>query len=315
MGVDQSRFNATVEPTSSLETMWIIEAGSFTVADNRGYEVTPLIQTTERAGTMQAMMLSFLQPADISKQFKPEGGKRTIAAVVQGSFKSAFPLGAPPEEKSDENSESAEEAAGDADAGEAAEAAPAAPALSESAKPSTLVLIADTDFLWDQVSVQRIPQLNAYMPRNDNLAFSTNIVDYVAGSEDLIGIRSKGRSQRPFNVIVRMQEAAQEEYQAAIAAVEQRLADTQQELNKLVQEQNATQQLVLTPEMSEKIDNLRAAEAAARAERRDIRRQLREGVESLENRLTALNLLLVPIGVIAIGISYFVTRHSRRKPA
>src|SRR5690606_17163771 len=114
-----------------------------------------------------------------------------------------------------------------------------------------------------------------------------NIVDYVAGSEDLIGIRSKGRSQRPFTVIEKMQAAAQEQYQAAMEEVDQRLAETQQELNRLVQEQNATQQLVLTPEMSEKIENLRAAEAAARAERRNIRRQLREGVEALESRLSA----------------------------
>lgn len=307
MDMKEARFNADIEPTSALDSMWILEAGAFTVATDRGYDVTPLIETSDRAGTTQGMLLSFMQPADLSKQFKSEGGKRTIAALVRGSFKTAFPLGAPKDPPPAEG--------GDAPAEPPAPATPAAPLLTESSMPSTLFVIADSDWLLDYASVQRIQQLNAVMPRNDNLAFSTSIVDYLSGSEDLIGVRGKGRSQRPFDVIVKMEADAQERFQTAVTAVDQRLAEIQQELSKLVQEQNTTQQLIATPEMADAVAKWRAQEVQAKAEKRDIRRQLREGIERLQNRLTAINLLVVPLLILVTGISYFISRQSRRKSA
>jgi ABC-type uncharacterized transport system involved in gliding motility auxiliary subunit len=311
MVADANRFNKTAQATSNLKSMWLIEAGALSVATDRGYEVTPLIETSDRAGVVQSMMLGFMQPGDISKQFKADGGKRTVAALIHGSFKSAFPLGAPKEpEPAPEGDKPAEEKPA-----ETPKPADAPPTLQISTKPSTLVIVADSDWLLDFTSVQRIEQLNAYMPRNDNLAFATNLADFLAGSEDLIAIRGKGRSQRPFDVIDRMENAAQEKYQTAMTEVEKRLADIQQELNKLVQEQNSAQQLVATPEMREAIEKYRAQEASARAERRTVRRQLREGIEGLQNRLTIANLLLVPVGLIALGVYYFLSRHSRRKAA
>ncbi len=321
MNMDADRFNQTLEPTSNLKSMWLLEAGSFSVASDRGYEVTPLIETSDRAGTIQAMMLSFMQPGDISKQFKSEGGKRTIAAVIRGKFKSAFPLGAPKDEAAADadkdnptDTKKTEEAKAD-EAKADAKTAEAKPALTESTASSSLVVIADTDWLLDYCSVQRIPQLNAYMPRNDNLAFSSNIVDYLAGSEDLIGIRSKGRTDRPFAVIQKMESAAQERYQASLAEVDKRLSDITQKLNKLVQEQNSQQELVATPEMADAIAKIREQQAQAKAEKRAIRRQLRVGIEHLENWLTVFNVLLVPAGIILLGVVYFVSRQSRRKSA
>jgi len=309
MGMKADRFNHVFEPTSTLDSMWLLEAGALSVATDRGYEVTPVIETSERAGTTQSMLLSFMQPADLSKQFKAEGGKRTVAALIRGSFKSAFPLGAPQDPPPAEGDKKEDEPAAPA------KPADATPALKESVKPSTLFVIADSDWLLDQFAVRRIPQLNAYMPLNDNLTFAGNIVDYVAGSADLIGIRGKGRSQRPFDVIEKMEDDAREQYQASMAEVDKRLAEIQQELGKLVQEQNTAQQLIATPEMSDAVAKWRDQEAQAKTEKRDIRRHLREGIEHLENKISALNLLVVPVAIILIGIVYFVSRHSRRKPA
>ena len=44
------------------------------------------------------MMLQFAQPDDVSKQITPSG-KKTVAALVTGKFKTAFPDGPPKEEK------------------------------------------------------------------------------------------------------------------------------------------------------------------------------------------------------------------------
>jgi hypothetical protein len=97
--------------------------------------------------------------------------------------------------------------------------------------------------------------------------------------------------------------------------LEKKLSDTQQELTKLVQEQNSAQQLSFTPEMEEKVASLQSAQASLKAERRAIRRQLREGIESLQNRLTFLNVAVIPLGLIILGIYTFSSRHSRRSAA
>lgn len=311
MNASAERFNDAAQPTSELKTMWLIEAGALSVATDKGYEITPLIETSDRAGTVAGMVVGMMPPAELAKSFKPEGGKRTVAVLLHGTFQSAFPLGAPKEAEPAEG----EDAPADAAAEEKPADASATPALTVSTQPTSLVVIADTDWVVDMTSVRRIEQLNAYMPLNDNLTFATNIIDFLAGSEDLIAIRGKGRSQRPFTVIERMEEQAQEKYQAAIAEVDKRLAEIQQELTKLAQEQGSAQQLVATPEVREALDRYRAQEAATRADRRAIRRQLREGIESLQNGITVLNLLLVPLAIIIGGIVYFGSRHSRRKAA
>lgn len=311
MMASAARFNKAAQPTSALKTMWLIEAGSVDIATDRGYEITPLIETSERSGTVPAMMLSFSPPGELAKQFTAGGGKKTVAALVHGTFKSAFPDGAPKGAAPDAEKKDAENLPAPDPKPDAA----SAPALKESAKPSTLVVIADSDWLLDITSVKRIEQLDAYMPMNDNLAFSTNLADFLAGSADLIAIRGKGRSQRPFEVIEKMEAKAQEQYQSSIEALDKQLNDIQQELNKLVQQQNSTQQLVATPEMKTAIDKYRDQEAAMKTERRSIRRQLRVGIEGLQNRLTALNIIAVPLAIIAVGIVYFVSRQSRRKQA
>jgi len=70
---------------------------------------------------------------------------------------------------------------------------------------STLLLIADTDWLFDDYSVRKLNFLgtSAAEPINDNLDFANNALDFLSGSQDLISIRGKGISVRPFKVVRR----------------------------------------------------------------------------------------------------------------
>jgi len=76
----------------------------------------------------------------------------------------------------------------------------------------TMIVVADTDWLFDDYSVQKVNFLGqtAAKPINDNLAFAANSLDFLSGSSDLISIRGKGNSLRPFIVVERM-EARQRE--------------------------------------------------------------------------------------------------------
>lgn len=292
-------------PANGINAMVFIETGAFTLTPPAGVEAVPVLESSTRSGPIDAMMMQFGQAADITKQVKPDGKKRVLAAMLRGTFKTAFPDGAPKPAESPKPDDKA--------AAPKPEPKPV-DVLKESKQPGAVFLVADTDWLMDAYSVQRMPFLgvNAIQPLNDNLAFGTNVVDFLAGSRDLIGLRGKGTSQRPFEVIRRMELAAQADYQDRLDELEGRLQTVQQRLTQLLQNQKDQTRLVATPEMQAEIEQFRAEEAKMRSERRAIRQSLREGIERLQNTLIALNLLAVP-GFVAIGGIWFFQRRTKRQ--
>lgn len=303
-------------PASGVQKMLFVEAGSISVDPERGYEVTPLVQTTENAGGVPAMVMQFTPPAEIAKQLKPEGAKKNLAVLVRGKFKTAFPEGAPkdpppPEEPKAEGEESADAPK----PAEPAAPAPAAPSIAESAEPSALVIVADTDWLMDNFSVRSLGIMGLVQPLNDNYVFSGNLMDFLGGSQDLVSVRGKATVLRPFEVIRDMERAAQMRYQAQAQELETRLADVEKKINEKMQAEGGAKRLVLTPDVQEEIAAYRADEAEIRRNLRDIRRALREDVDALQNLLTIINLLGVPLLVGAFGVSFFINRNRRQNAA
>jgi gliding motility-associatede transport system auxiliary component len=301
LSLEKGAFNSTMLPTSDLENVWLIEPGSFTVKPRPGLKVTPLIQSSPTSGTVPAMMLGMTQPDQLGSQLKPSGSK-ILAALIQGTFPSAFPEGPP----------AAPPAAG---AAKTAAAVPPAPAahLTRSAKSSTLLLIADTDWLFDDYSVRKLNYLgvDAAEPMNDNLTFASDALDFLAGSPELISIRGKGVSMRPFQVVHAMEVAAQQKYQEKLDALEKNLDQVQSQLTALEGKKTEGGRLVASPELTKSIEDLRTQQAKFRTERRDIRKTLREGIQALENRLLMLNLASTPLLVGVFGLWFY--RRRRRK--
>ena len=70
-------------------------------------------------------------------------------------------------------------------------------------------------------------------PFNDNLALAANTIEFLGGSQDLISIRGKGTSLRPFDVVRKMEAAAQKQYQAKLSELDARLQQVQTKLSEL----------------------------------------------------------------------------------
>lgn len=294
-------------PAGGIKTMVFADAGSFTVNSVDGLEALSVIQSSIHSGQVGAQMLQFAQPSDLARDLKPTGTKKILALLLRGTFKTAFPDGAP---KPAELAKPDDKAA----APKSVAPNPSAPALAVSAKPGAVFLVGDTDWLLDSFSVRRMAFLgtNAVQPINDNLAFGTNVIDFLGGNSDLIAIRGKSSSQRPFEVIRRMEQAAQALYQERLAELEGRLQSVERRLGELMQGQKNQTLLVATPEMQAEIEKFRTQEAQMRSERRAIRQSLREGIERLQNTLILANLLSIP-GVVALGGIWFFRRRGRRQ--
>ncbi|HZL45643.1 MAG TPA: Gldg family protein [Opitutaceae bacterium] len=318
LSLTKDSLNGTALPTSQLESMLLVEAGSFSLKDGTGLTLTPLLESSPQSGTLMAMAISMAQPEELGRQLTPSG-KKVLAALIQGKFTSAFPDGLPAEAATKPGATPEEKPAGTAkDAkpeekkpGGAAEAASKTPpALKTSVTKSTLLLIADTDWLFDDYSVRKLNFLGttAAEPINDNLDFADNALDFLSGSQDLISIRGKGISLRPFKVVQAMEVKAQQKNQEQLTELEAKLSKVESQLTELEGKKTEGGRLVATPEITKAIDDFRHEQVKLRANRREIRKSLREGIEALENRLLILNLFATPVLVGGFGLWFYFRR-------
>lgn len=294
-------FNQKALPTAQLNSAMFIESGSLAKKEGADLTFTPLVETSAQSGEIASMMLQFAQPDDVAKQITPSG-KKTIAALVTGKFKTAFPNGAPADEKPADPAKPDEK--------KKEEPKPAADSLKESKTTSTLFVIADTDWLFDDYSVRKYNFFGqtAAQPINDNLAFAANTVEFLGGSQDLISIRGKGSSLREFTVVRQMEAEAQKQYQSKLTELDSRLQDVQKKLTELQGKKGEGNRLIATPEMAKAIDDFQKQQAAIRGERREIRLKLRESIDALENKLLAINMLSTPVFVLIFGLWFYRSR-------
>jgi ABC-type uncharacterized transport system involved in gliding motility auxiliary subunit len=293
-------FNREAVVTSQLKTMWLVEAGGISPLPGSALKFTPLIETSSRSGDIAASMLQFAQGDDVAKQITPSG-KKTIAALVTGKFKTAFPEGAPkdppPAAKEGEQPKPAEPAAATGEV------------LAESKSNSTLFVIADTDWLFDYTTFDpRMRQAGVLYPMNDNYVLAGNIVEYLGGSQDLISIRGKGTSVRPFTVVRQMEAEAEQKYRDKLSELDARLQQVQTKLSELQGKKTEGNRLVATPEVAKAIEDFQKQQAAMQGERRQIRRALREDIDALENRLLLTNLVATPLLILAFGVWFHRAR-------
>ncbi|PTX96670.1 GldG family protein [Opitutus sp. ER46] len=292
----KTNFSARSPLTAQLNSAMFIESGFLAPKAGSSLTFTPLVETSARSGDVAAMALQFAQPEDVAKQITASG-KKTIAALVQGKFTTAFPAGVPKDEPAATKKDAKTDAAQPA-------------GLKESKTASTLFVIADTDWLFDDYSVRKFNLFGqtAAQPFNDNLAFGANVVEFLGGSQDLISIRGKGTSIRPFDVVREMEIEAQKKYQEQLTALDARLQEVQTKLSELQGRRTEGNRLVATPEMTKAIEEFQKQSAEMRGQRREIRRALREDIDALENRLLTLNLAAPIVLIGLVGVWFYRSR-------
>jgi ABC-type uncharacterized transport system involved in gliding motility auxiliary subunit len=307
LSLNRDGLNAEDVLTSQLDNLLLPYAGVFTGTPASGLQQTVLLKTSPNSQLIEKIMAEF---GGGDKDFKPAGTQYALAIRLSGKFKTAFPDGKPgakPDEKKDPGDQ-------------AADAKPATAtadgSLKESAKENTVVLFADSDLLFDPVvaQVQNIFGQKIIIPMNGNLNLAQSVVEQLAGDSNLIAVRSRATLNRPFTVVKRMEERAQESFRSKIRELEASLQDTQQKLSELQRTKEKSQQrLILTPEQQQEVARFRKKEAEVKRELKDVRRNLRREIDSLENRLKWVNIAVMPFGVTISGI--LVAIYKRKKTA
>ena len=187
--------------------------------------------------------------------------------------------------------------------------------MKETAAENAVVLVGDVDFLADQFSVQVQNFLGARMVAvlNGNLSLVQNMIEQFSGDSSLIGARSRATLSRPFTRIKQMEASAQEAYRSKIKQMEDALAETQRKLNELQTKKEAGQRFILSPEQQAEVAKFRKQEADTKKELKKVRKQLREDIDSLQNRLKWANIAGMPALVIFGGLAAVILKRQRKK--
>jgi len=269
--------------TAQLSQVMLPFAGALSANTPKEITFTPLITTSKDNACLVDQMNAQFGMSAMRAQLKPDGAQRTLAARLQGTFKTAFPDGL--------------------STNGTAAATNAAPAHLTSGT-STVMLFGDADFLNDRFCVQVMNSLfgQVAQPINDNLTLFGNTVEQFAGREELIGVRSRGQFNRPFVKVDQLEVKAMKQWQAEEERLEAALQETQQRLADLQQKKSGNERLILSKEQQAELEQFRKTQAETRKQLKEVRKSLNKDIERLGLSLKVVNIALLPLLVIGFGL-------------
>lgn len=290
-------FNQQEIATAPLEAMLAPMAGFYSGQPADGLTLTPLITASPGAGSLNSMEARMGGTGGPSS-YQPLNQPAYLALRLSGKFKTAFPDGRPQDPEQPATTPGASTGATD---------------LKESSREGSVVLVADVDMLYDEFAVQRMNMLGRTLLQlaNDNINFAVNLAGQMTGGDPLISLRSRGTFDRPFTRVLDLQKVAQEKWRVEEEKLQEQLRVTQLRLTELEDTKDPAQQYVISPEQKKEVEQFREQATQTRRQLKDVRKNLRQDIESLGYWIKGLNLAAVPGAVILFGLIHGWRRRSR----
>lgn len=276
IGVTAANLDDDDVVTGELETMNVASVGAIGLTDDSPLSLQPLIQSSTQSGLLDAERLRFLaDPSELVAEVAPGDQALTIAARLSGTVNSAFA------------DQTAEGDAGSIASGEI-----------------NVIVVADADLLADRYWVQRQQFFGQTLlnPFANNGDFVINAIDNLLGNADLISVRSRATSTRPFTLVDGLRREAEENLRATEQRLEAELAETEQRLTDLQQARGDNDLSVLTAEQEAEIDRFVEQRIDIRRQLRQVRRDLDRDIEALGTRVKAINIALMPLLVTLFAL-------------
>ncbi len=315
--LDQTNLNHDDLITTDLTHINLASAGILDPVKDAKTSFTPLISTSTNSMPIPVEKIQGMPDVGgLLTNFKPDDKKLVLAAHVTGPADTAFPGGPPKEEKKDDKAKDEKKDAPAKDAA-AKDAPPPAPEIKTAAKPINVVLVGDTDILEDRFWVQSQDFFGqtVTIPVANNGDFVANAIDVLAGGDDLISLRSRGTSARPFELVNDIQRAADSRYQATEKDLETKLKDTQDKIKALGGDQGGRAGVAQAAEQAKTVDTFRADMIAIRQQLRQVQLALRQDIDRLQAWTEFFDIAFVPIlvGLLAIAIGILRMRRRARR--
>ena len=294
LDIKKDHMDDTHQATSKVQRLTFATSGFLKNNEkNNNISFRRLVWSTTQSMQIDVADVKFTpNPTNLLRNFVPSNEELTLAAEIKGNFSSNFPDGPP-----DTNIKN------DFDKNKH---------INESIKPTTLVILADTDMLYDEYWL-KYEQSGEVLPIANNADFTVNLLEYLNGTEDLIGLRGKGVSSLPFVKVEKIQKEAEQKFRSKEQELLEKLNNYQGKLENIqkgsVEDGGKT---LLTEKETLEIDKFREEMIFVRSELRKVQNALRKDIEKLDSILKFFNIFFVPILLIIISLVVgFVGRRKR----
>jgi ABC-type uncharacterized transport system involved in gliding motility auxiliary subunit len=298
LGLRSEDMNKKDVDTATLDSINVATAGFLAPRSGATTKFEPLIMSSTSAAPLPAARFGpMTDPASLRDGFKPTGIRYAIAARVTGVLSSAYPQGAPADQKPS--------------------AGPPSAHLAKSAGPANIVIVADTDMLMDYMWVQTRELLGQRVQQAfaSNGDFVANALDNLGGSSALISIRGRATFSRPFERVEALKHQADDRLRAKVLELQTELQQTESKLTELQSKRNDQASLMLTPEQEQELKHFTAEKAHVRKELRETQRGLDVEINRLDVWLKVLNIAVAPLAVALAGALILSLRRRRRASA
>lgn len=282
--------------TVALTRLFMIYPGAFPVVKPvSGLHYEPLVTTT---GFSRLFPIA-AKPHEVLTALgsDPNAADRLplpLVLSVKGTFPSAFPDGPP-----------------DAAAGDGKH-------LKKSAGTPEVILFADSDMLFrsatteirtDPASGQRTSVI-----WNDNITLLQNVLEHLCSDSDLSTLRTRKPMSRPLTKIAESRSKVELEFNERYSALLRDFRQLQNRVQAIRRKQVAGGNRIRLTDEEKRIFSIFARrEAEFRREEKAIRNSLKEGLDAINSRARLVNILLIPGGVILLGIGWGILRRTGRK--
>ena len=308
--LNETAYSPTDIATAQLGEVLLAFTGAFTSSLTPGLKQVDLIKSSGYS-ELVSKEITMEKGEQLATMIKPSGQSYPIAIRLEGQFKTAFPDGMPKNAANESVSKSPVVKA-DASKGPASReadlVAPVSEVLTQSKENNAVILIADSDFINDNVAVQiqEIFGQRIVYPTNGNLAFLQSLVDQFAGDAALVSLRARQSTSYPFTVIREMETRAQQAYVGKIKALEENLQKTRESLAEIQKNKSpADSGAILNAEQLAQVENFKKTAAQTSQELKSLRKDLRADSEALQFWAKVLNIALIPLLVFLTGLGFY----------
>ena len=292
LAIQQNLLSNTDIITSNLDYIFLKSAGSIeNLNTNSSLVIEPLIRTSKESMLIERYKMQFrADPEQLLKDFESQDKSYIIGARIKGELDSAFTMEDIKKIELDTKQHI------------------------NNIKDANIILFADTDLLSDNtwISEQDMFGRNSITPIADNGRMVVNSIESMSGGRNLIGLRGRGSSNRPFLVIEDLQKKAELSFREKQISLQNELQGTEDKLKEIQSNQLGSSESK-TSEQNKAIEEFQRKILSIRKQLRDVQRQLNADIERLENNIKILNIWTMPLIVIILYFFIKVFTEKRRK--
>jgi ABC-type uncharacterized transport system involved in gliding motility auxiliary subunit len=289
LSVPSEGFNNEDIVTADLEVVNFSSTGWFEPVDGASTAFDPLVQSSENSAPMDSSRLRFLSnPQDLMTDFNPTSRRYTLAARITGPVTAVM--------EAPEGMESSHLAASGGDG-------------------INVILFADSDLLGDRLWVQKQPFFggqNLVTAFADNGNLAVNAVDNMLGNSDLISIRTRAVSGRPFDRVDAIRVAAEKSYRATEKRLQLELDETERRLTELQAAKGESELTVISDDQQAEIQRFMDRKIEIRRDLRQVQHDLQRDIDRLGTHLQLLNTALIPALAMILALVFGVRRRNRQ---